>query len=324
MQRFKIEDISTYRSELMGFAILWIMSFHFEFIQIFPVHFLTQFGYAGVEIFMVVSGLGLYYSLEKDNNVIHFYKRRFFRIIPIYYLLGIADSIIVYKDNLITYLFRYSTIGYWIDSYYGDWYIPSLMMLYFFAPIIKKIVDKEDKVFLTIFIVIILSIVLLLGIYYNYIDRPHYFFIYRIPAFVFGMQCALWIKKRKGLKPFTILAVIGILFFVFLYSQCNIIYYYRFSSFLFLSPIILLFLTILFKHNPCKINLPMAAIGKASLEIYLIQGFIYHLYIYNIISISKSLHDIIAVLFIIISSIGGIFVHKLYSRIESIFLTHRP
>ena len=120
MQRFKIEDISTYRSELMGFAILWIMSFHFEFIQIFPVHFLTQFGYAGVEIFMVVSGLGLYYSLEKDNNVIHFYKRRFFRIIPIYYLLGIADSIIVYKDNLITYLFRYSTIGYWIDSYYGD------------------------------------------------------------------------------------------------------------------------------------------------------------------------------------------------------------
>ena len=104
---FTFKDISTYRSELMGWAILWIMMLHFTFTQIKPLGFLAQYGFAGVEIFMFVSGFGLYFSLDKDNNLFRFYKRRLLRIFPTYYILGIFASFLLYYDSVITYLFRY-------------------------------------------------------------------------------------------------------------------------------------------------------------------------------------------------------------------------
>lgn len=312
--KFNIDDISTYRSELMGFAILWIMSFHFEFIQIKTFHYFTQFGYAGVEIFMLVSGLGIFYSLEKSKEVNKFYKRRFFRIIPIYYFLSIADSFFIFEDDIIRYLFRYSTIGYWIGSFYGDWFIPSIIMLYLTAPLLKKLFDIRATILLYLIIIIFLYIAYLLGLNYNYIDRAHYFFIYRIPAFIFGMLCAYWIKSEKRINLFFCLAVIGVPIFVYLFSQYSNFYYFKFYSFLFLLPTFTICLIILFRHNNKIINSTLAKIGSSSLEIYLIQAFFYHLYIYGFITIPQSIHDIIAIIFIIICSLGGILVHNLFAN----------
>ena len=58
---FELKDISTYRAELMGLAIVWIMMLHFTFTQIKPLGFIAQYGFAGVEIFMFVSGFGLFF-----------------------------------------------------------------------------------------------------------------------------------------------------------------------------------------------------------------------------------------------------------------------
>ena len=63
---FSIKDISTYRSELMGWAILWIMMLHFTFNQIKPLGFIAQYGFAGVEIFMFV-----YYSFLQKKAITH-------------------------------------------------------------------------------------------------------------------------------------------------------------------------------------------------------------------------------------------------------------
>ena len=62
---FELKDISTYRAELMGWAIVWIMMLHFTFTQIKPFGFIAQYGFAGVEIFMFVSGFGLFFRLTK-------------------------------------------------------------------------------------------------------------------------------------------------------------------------------------------------------------------------------------------------------------------
>ena len=157
---FKLQHISYFRSELMGFAILWIMAFHFDFMQIPILPNITQYGYAGVEIFMFVSGFGIFYSLsEKGNNLFNFYKKRIMRIFPAYYLIGILDSIFVFHDNLFTYLFRFSTIGYWFGTTFDEWYIPSLIILYIFSPLIIRLLkpNKIAFVWITITIFIFLS-----------------------------------------------------------------------------------------------------------------------------------------------------------------------
>ena len=312
---FKLKDISTFRSELMGWAILWIMMLHFTFTQIKPLGFVAQFGFAGVELFILVSGFGLFLSLDKNSNLTHFYKKRFLRIFPTYYLLGIFASIFLYHDTIITYVFRYTTIGFWIGGVYGEWYIPSIVILYLFAPFLKKLYDR--KLFYLIvsvcYIGFLTSYILIVN---NYITKgePHFFLLYRIPAFLFGMACAYWIKKGISEKYYYYLLIAGIPFFILLFPLHHEIYNFKYFSLVFLLPIITLCFIIISKLIR-PINPLFSTIGKASLEIYIIQGMFFHAILTGLIIIPSEYHDMISFLLIIISSVLGITFHWLMDKI---------
>lgn len=312
--QFTTKAISTYRSELMGWSIVWIMMLHFTFTQIKPLGFLAQYGFAGVDIFMLVSGFGLFYSLEKNSHIVPFYRKRFLRIFPTYYFLGIFASILLYHDNILTYLFRYSTIGFWTGGVYGEWYIPSIVFLYLLTPFIKKLYDRR------LFIIIILIGCLCLITSYiivanNYINKgePHFFLLYRIPAFLFGMTCAYWVKNGFSNKYYYYILIAGIPFFIYLYPHHHEIYNYKYFSTVFLLPIFTSLLIVISKHcHP--INPIISKIGQASLEIYIIQGMFFHAIITEIITIPAEYHDIISILFIILSSTLGIVTHWLIDK----------
>lgn len=131
---FDLSDISKYRSKLMGWAIVWIMMLHFTFINIKPLGFIAQYGFAGVDIFMLVSGFGLYFSLDQNSKIHSYFRRRVIRIFTTYYLIGIISSLILFHDTITSYIFRYSTIGFWTNGLYWEWYIPSIVVLYLLAP----------------------------------------------------------------------------------------------------------------------------------------------------------------------------------------------
>ena len=306
-----LKEISTFRSELMGWSILWIMMLHFTFNQIAPLGFVAQYGFAGVEIFLFVSGLGLYNSLESDKALGHFYKKRLLRIFPTYYILGIIASLLLFHDDIPSYLFRYTTIGFWTEGIFWEWYIPSLVTLYLFVPIFKLLLDKS-----ILYIVIIFLICIGCSFFFvesNYIDRAHFFFLYRIPAFLFGMVCALWIKEKHSTKFFLYTLLAGIPFFIYFFPQHHQIYNYKYFSLLFLMPLFILTFILISKYlhflNPIT-----SSIGKASLEIYLIQSIFFSAKLRGIITVPPNWHDLSTICFIFISVILGIFAHKLIDR----------
>lgn len=316
---FTLKDISTYRSELMGWAILWIMMLHFTFTQIKPLGFIAQYGFAGVEIFMLVSGFGLYFSMEKDSHLSHFYKKRLLRIFPTYYILGIFASLLLYHDDILTYLFRYTTIGFWTGSDYSEWYIPSIIFLYLLAPFIKRLYDKQ------LFLIIsLLCCICFLTTYFlvanDYITKgePHFFLLYRIPAFLFGMACAYWIKNSIAENFYYYIFIAGIPFFILLFPCHHEIYNFKYFSLIFLLPLFIICFTSISKVIT-PINPLISLIGKASLEIYIIQGMFFHAILTKIIIIPAEYHDMISILLIIISSILGITFHWL---IEKTGITH--
>jgi len=59
--------LSRFRSELMGLAILWVMLFHaYEFhFNCLPLDAWKATGFAGVDVFILLSAMGLYVSLGK-------------------------------------------------------------------------------------------------------------------------------------------------------------------------------------------------------------------------------------------------------------------
>lgn len=310
-----LNNISAYRSQLMGYAILWIMMLHFTFTQIKPLGFIAQYGFAGVDIFMMMSGLGLFFSLEKNNNICYFYKKRFIRIFPTYYFIGIFTSIYIYHDNFPNYLFRYSTIGFWTNDIFGEWYIPSIVILYAFAPYLKKLFDKKHLTIL-VFICIVILIAAYVIVAKEIVPKydPHFFFLYRIPAFIFGMTCAYWVRNGVSPRYFLYLLFAGIPIFILLFPNHHYNYNYKYLSIIFLLPaftIIFLFISKLFH----LINPIIAKLGNASLEIYLIQGIFSTAIFDNILILPDNLHDILAILLIITSSILGITIHWLFDKI---------
>lgn len=307
---FNLNDISIYRSELMGWSIIWIMMLHFRFVSIIPLGFIAQYGFTGVDIFLLVSGLGLYYSLDKNSGIISFYKKRLLRIFPTYYILGIFSSILIFHDNILIYLFRYTTIGFWIGKDYWEWYVPSIVILYLAAPFLKLIIDKGHAI-----IVCILSIAILSVTYYMvskevFHDKDQYFFLlYRIPAFLFGMLCAYWLKNGiKANKYYYIIMLAGIPFFAILLPRHHEIYNYKYFALTFLFPLFVYIICKISRWAPF-INPLMKKVGNASLEIYLIQCIFFAAFISGSLSVSRQWHDAVTIGLIILCSLLGIVVH---------------
>lgn len=137
-----MKRISTYRDALMGLAILWIVLFHAEVTfpaWCRPLMWLKETGYGGVDIFLFLSGMGLYYSLQKNPSLSRFYRNRAVRILPTYWIvvLGAAlmELVLLHRRTPILELFYMaSTVGFWLNAAKFDWYIPSLVVLYAVFP----------------------------------------------------------------------------------------------------------------------------------------------------------------------------------------------
>ena len=310
---FTYKDISAHRSEIMGWSILWIMMLHFTFQQIKPLGFIAQYGFAGVDIFLFVSGFGLFFSLDKNTDLISFYRKRLFRIFPTYFIVGIFASIFLFHDSLFTYIFRYTTIGYWIGSVYWEWYIPTLVVLYLFAPLFKKMLDR--KMFYVFFSLAISSFVgSLIIIDKDIIDREHFFSLYRIPAFLWGMICAYWYKDNIPTKYFFFFLILGIPFFIIFYPNHHLEYNYKYFSLIFLLPSFVLIFVLISKISFLKISNCITSIGQSSLEIYLIQSILFSATLQGIITVPPKWHDTLTIILITTSSLLGIFVHRLINR----------
>jgi len=86
----------------MGFAILWIITFHLwhlegglkSYINIDFFDFFFEKGYLGVDIFFFLSLYGCACSYSK-NSLKRFYKNRFFRIFPIFPIYALVLSLLV-------------------------------------------------------------------------------------------------------------------------------------------------------------------------------------------------------------------------------------
>ena len=310
---FRLKDLSTYRSELKGWSILWIMMLHFRFITVKPLGFIAQYGFAGVEIFIFVSGLGLYYSLLKHPSVGAFYLKRAKRIFPTYYLIGIIASLWLFHDTLLSYFFRYTTIGFWTEGLFFTWYIPSIVMLYLLTPVIFRWLLHHRIVAGSVCISIIILSYFVAK--YQRLSGEHYFFLYRIPAFIGGMLCGKLIQEGGSSRTFLLLAVLGIPFFAVFLPLHHSIYMFKYYALFFLLPA---FMVVICTGSKLlgRFNTVIRRIGEASLEIFLIQTLFFSAFCSGRFSVPDSWHDISTIALIIGCSVMGIALHQVMGRIK--------
>ena len=88
--------LSKYRTELMGVAILWVMLFHsFDLDMGLPIlEWIRAAGFGGVDIFILLSSMGLVMSLSRrEQSYTAFMARRAGRVLPAYYTVMIPYTV---------------------------------------------------------------------------------------------------------------------------------------------------------------------------------------------------------------------------------------
>lgn len=173
MKRFDINKISLNRSALMGFAILWVFLFHVGGIGVPYIDTLCSKGYLGVDIFFFLSGWGLCHSLSKDSDITQFYRRRIFKIIPSWWIIiGMMAVVQIimhlpHPKSFIDFILYFSGLGYYVQGCFADtsifvrfyeWYIPTLLLFYLFAPIFAKLSVINNFTILIISILAVLCV----------------------------------------------------------------------------------------------------------------------------------------------------------------------
>lgn len=131
-----LDLISKYRGAIMGFAALWILFFH-EWVTLFVNNqvgvniegYLKRIGFCGVDIFLLLSGIGLTFAIRK-GNVLTFYYRRIKRILLPFLVMAIIRCALE-KWPIIEFWKNISGINFYTKSIYSFlWFVPAILTLY--------------------------------------------------------------------------------------------------------------------------------------------------------------------------------------------------
>lgn len=200
--------LSRYRGAIMGMAAIMIFVFH-AWISTIPANstgfvlflhdtefFIRRVSYFGVDIFMLMSGMGLTYAIRKDN-LPRFYYRRIRRIyLP--YLAAVLVSTIINKWTFTAFLGH--ATGYTFYMVHANsycWFVPAIITFYIFFPLYYKVFSKAKNKFIfttvAVFVWLVLSI-LLSGI----LRIDLYGFTNRIPVFIIGIYFGELAQSKDG------------------------------------------------------------------------------------------------------------------------------
>lgn len=274
----------------MGIAVISILLFHFaEDCRIYSYNYdgIIKFyksliGSAGVDLFLLLSGFGLYYSWKKNSNYKEFMSKRVKKIVIPYLIIAISAFIIrdVFIKNLgfmsvlkgITF-YTYLTTG---DNWF--WYILMILICYSIYPWIFNIVEENKtktqtytSMISTVTFITVLALLLKSS-------NPKIFsytniMLLRFPVFVLGafLGRASYEKRVMGkeLLAFLILSIVMLPL-----RETNNIIMLRYSNAFILLAIILIIIFVLEWLDNHKIKFGffkkiLEWLGKYSLEIYL-------------------------------------------------------
>ena len=175
---FKV--ISKHRGKLMGLAIISIILFHYledvrvvnnaslGLIKIAQINH-VMIGSGGVDIFIMLSAIGLYFSYTKNNNIKEFYTKRIKRVlIPYIFLCGgywIIFDLILKKTTLKVFLKDFLWISFFTEHITTFWYIFGILVLYFIFPFVYKFINSGKNYKIRILILIIANLLLNAAVY---------------------------------------------------------------------------------------------------------------------------------------------------------------
>ena len=279
----ELGNISRFRGEQMGIAMLLIILFHIGLPRHDLFFGLRRMGNIGVDMFLFLSGIGLWFSWVKRPDVRHFFKRRFLRIYPAWLIIACLFYIPRFQGG--TWWSWIDLIGeigfnweFWIRDELTFWYIPAIMMLYLFAPPYMELI-RRHPIYRWLPVVMILWCILV-----QYVPVIHQavghleIFWSRVPIFFIGINMGEAVRRKDSMDGTSIWMIL--LMFVMTLATSIFLEQNRHGLFpLYVERMLYIPLTVtsvllfnrVLRCTPDWLNRSLRLIGALSLECYLIH-----------------------------------------------------
>jgi len=276
--------LSKYRSELMGAAMLWVMLFHAQDLKlgIPPVDLILNAGFGGVDVFVLLAGVGLVHSLmAREQKFLPFMARRCTRILPGYYVVMVGYTLfqIVRGAAPASTLFWNATLlSYWVRAEGAfNWYVTGILLYYAMTPFwLGRLKASRRREWLTAG-----AVAFGLGLCRYLLDNGgwHYQDVaYRLPVYLLGLLLGLyvWEDRKLGQKDlvfWSVWLVCGGAYLAAAFTtDPDVLYLPLCHLFLFTTVPMCLVGCLLFEKLPLGgLRRLLRLMGENSLEIYLLN-----------------------------------------------------
>ena len=110
-------------------------------------------GYLGVEIFLFLSGISLFFSFTADNSLLHFYIKRILRVlVPVFIILGpyylwtFVQKAVSPSQLFIKLFLNLTTLQFWIKGDASTWFVSMILVAYAIYPMLFRIVIRKNSI----------------------------------------------------------------------------------------------------------------------------------------------------------------------------------
>ena len=326
-KKIDLYNISKSRAYIMGIATLMIVLFHSNQLDFEMFSRLNKVGYllnflkticnSGVEIFLIMSGVGLYFSFSKNDSLKTFYKKRLTRILPSVLIIISIYYFIVGDFGIKDYLTRITLLQFFIDGTKDFWYFSFLLVLYLIFPVIFKIINKYNVKGCLFLILFVLLCNYLLFFFNLDTYKMYEVALTRFPSFIIGVYLGKQVYNEntisyKWLYYFILLLLLSlVLCFIVYHKGIVTIFWARYLKLPIIISLIFLFSCMNFK----PLNKFIIWIGGYSMEIYLTYEYLGEILIKYFKIIDNSYVSFYLVIFII-SLIFSIILKKVVNEIN--------
>lgn len=201
--------LSRQRGALMGLAILFVVLFHVSQPRYSSWYGLCRMGNVGVDMFLFVSGMGLWFAWQKSQSVVHYFHRRYSRVYPTWLIVAATFYIWQYPSHKysqnLTDLAGDVLINwdFWLHDELTFWYIPAIMVLYTVAPLYLKALQRNrDYVWLPVLMVLWCVAVQWVRPIHAAVGHIEIFWS-RVPIFFIGIACGEMVRSNRSISRST-------------------------------------------------------------------------------------------------------------------------
>lgn len=281
----ELANISRFRAEQMGAAMLFVILFHVALDRGDPFYGLRRCGNVGVDIFLFLSGVGLWFSWVKTPDVLRFYRRRLLRIVPTWIVVATAFYL---PDYLGARRFSHSIVDligditinwdFWLHDELTFWYVPAIMALYLVAPWYMRLVQSRPVYRWLPLLMVIWCVMVQWVLPIHHAVGHIEIFWSRVPIFFIGINFGEMVRTRRQLSSDAVWLLL--VTFLMTFGTCLYLEQVRHGHFpLFVERMLYIPFTVctvlvmnrIFRRTPQWVNRLFRFVGALSLEAYLIH-----------------------------------------------------